>query len=59
LLWTLGGLIGTCGLLVWLELGLSVPLRLVEVMPGRFEKRSVPRSGGEKNYVSNRSSIRE
>ena len=52
LLWTVGGLIGTCGLLVWLELGLSVPLRMVEVMPGRFEKKSVPRSGGEKNYVS-------
>ncbi|KAG0651287.1 High-affinity methionine permease [Hyphodiscus hymeniophilus] len=51
LLWSFGGLIGTCGLLVWLELGLSVPLRLVEVMPGRYEKKSVPRSGGEKNYL--------
>jgi hypothetical protein len=51
LLWTFGGLVGACGLLVWLELGLSVPLRLVEVMPGTFERRSVPRSGGEKNYV--------
>lgn len=51
-MWTFGGLIATCGLLVWLELGLSVPLRLVEVMPGRYERKSVPRSGGEKNYVS-------
>jgi len=51
LFWTFGGLVATCGLLVWLELGLSVPFRIVETVPGTFERRSVPRSGGEKNYV--------
>jgi hypothetical protein len=51
LLWFFGGIVGTCGLLVWLELGLSVPLRVVQIMPGIFERTSVPRSGGEKNYV--------
>ncbi len=48
LLWAFGGLIATCGLLVWLELGLSIPLRLI---PGTGELKNVPRSGGEKNYV--------
>jgi hypothetical protein len=43
ILWPLGALVATSGLLVWLELGLSIP---------KFEGRSVPRSGGEKNYVS-------
>ena len=51
LLWFFGGIVGTCGLLVWLELGLSLPIRVVQVMPGIFERTSVPRSGGEKNYV--------
>lgn len=51
LLWTLGAVVATCGLLVWLELGLSLPLRVVQTMPGIFERKSVPRSGGEKNYV--------
>lgn len=58
-LWAFGGIVGTSGLLVWLELGLSVPLRNVQVMPGIFEKTSVPRSGGEKNYVRDRSKPRE
>ena len=49
LLWTIGGLIATCGLLVWLELGLSLPISKV---PGEEDERNVPRSGGEKNYVS-------
>ncbi len=49
LLWAFGGLVATCGLLVWLELGLSIPLWLI---PGTGELKSVPRSGGEKNYVS-------
>ena len=48
LLWAFGGLITTCGLLVWLELGLSIPVRLI---PGTGELKNVPRSGGEKNYV--------
>ncbi len=49
LLWALGGLVSVCGLLVWLELGLSVPIRTI---PGTNERKSVPRSGGEKNFVS-------
>ena len=48
-LWSLGAIVSISGLLVWLELGLSIP---------RFEvgenEVSVPRSGGEKNYVSPR-----
>ena len=48
LLWAIGGLVSTCGLLVWLELGLSIPLRFI---PGTGELKNVPRSGGEKNYV--------
>ena len=48
LLWGIGGLVATCGLLVWLELGLSIPLRMI---PGTGELKNVPRSGGEKNYV--------
>ena len=42
LLWAFGGLVALAGLHVWNELGLSVP---------RKYERSVPRSGGEKNYV--------
>ncbi len=48
LLWAFGSLVATCGLLVWLELGLSIPPRLI---PGTDEHKNVPRSGGEKNYV--------
>lgn len=55
--WTLGGFLTMCGLLVWLELGLSIPFRNVEVLPGVFEKRSVARSGGEKNYVRSQLSL--
>jgi hypothetical protein len=47
LLWAAGALTATSGLLVWLELGLSVPRQRVR----GGNKRSVPRSGGEKNYV--------
>ncbi len=48
LLWAFGGLISTCGLMVWLQLGLSLPL----LRTGRDHQfRAVPRSGGEKNYV--------
>ena len=50
-LWALGGIFALCGLSVWLELGLSIPFRRI---PGRQEKTSVPRSGGEKNYVCTR-----
>lgn len=48
LLWTAGAVIATSGLLVWLEFGLSVPRKWVN----NTLKTSVPRSGGEKNYVS-------
>jgi len=47
LLWFAGGIISLAASLVWLELGLSTPRLPV---PG-VGKRSVPRSGGEKNYV--------
>ena len=50
LFWFIGGCISLCGLLVWLEFGLSTPRR--KVSDG--DVQSVPRSGGEKNYVSAR-----
>lgn len=46
-MWCVGGLLAFGGLLVYLELGLTIPRYLV-----RGEWRSVPRSGGEKNYVN-------
>ncbi|KAE9371024.1 amino acid transporter [Stipitochalara longipes BDJ] len=55
LFWTFGCIFSTAGLLVWLELGLSVPLRTVKVTPGNpgtFERKSVPRNGGEMNYLA-------
>ena len=57
LLWLLGALFGLCGVLVWLELGLSVPkFRLSDhslepTTDGEGPLESVPRNGGEKNYV--------
>lgn len=48
LLWTLGAIVAFSGLLVWLELALTIPR--VEVVTG--QEVSVSRSGGEKNYVS-------
>jgi hypothetical protein len=47
-MWTFGGLIEICLTAVWLEFSLSVPLYRVEDVDNL---RSVPRSGGEKNYV--------
>lgn len=46
--WVLGGLMTLCVALVWLEFGLSTPRKRVagDVV------QCVPRSGGEKNYVS-------
>ena len=47
-----------CALLVWLELGLSVPTfdlharGLAEPRLGETTLECVPRNGGEKNYVS-------
>lgn len=59
LLWTLGAVVGMSALLVWLELGLSVPKyelpsrELTEAgEEGATMLQSVPRNGGEKNYVS-------
>lgn len=48
-MWVLAAVISICGLYVWLECGLSMPQRLVR---GENKPRGVPRSGGEKNYVS-------
>lgn len=48
-LWVIGAAISLCGLYVWLECGLSMPQRIVR---GETEPRGVPRSGGEKNFVS-------
>jgi hypothetical protein len=48
LFWGIGGLLSVCALLVWLEFGLSTPRRVVT----GGSKQPVPRSGGEKNYVS-------
>ncbi|KAL8997827.1 MAG: hypothetical protein Q9169_002999 [Polycauliona sp. 2 TL-2023] len=56
LLWAFGAVFGLCGLLVWLELGLSIPKFQPQEdgadsidADGRLE--NVPRSGGEKNYL--------
>ena len=57
LLWILGAITGICSLLVWLEFGLSIPKfelqnRNDDDSPAEGESlQSVPRSGGEKNYV--------
>lgn len=61
LLWGIGAIAGISGLLVWLELGLSLPKYRWDELPDRDpneprqanEKQfeCVPRSGGEKNYV--------
>jgi amino acid transporter len=48
LFWGVGGLLSICALLVYLEFGLSTPRRVVT----GGSKQAVPRSGGEKNYVS-------
>ena len=57
LLWSLGAIFGLCGLLVWLELGLSIPKfqnpdeTTDPLLDGEGAFENVPRSGGEKNYV--------
>ncbi|KAL8953687.1 MAG: hypothetical protein Q9222_000471 [Ikaeria aurantiellina] len=58
LLWALGCIIGMSALLIWLELGLSIPKF---ELPNRDENETVrdrgtslqcvPRNGGEKNYL--------
>ena len=58
ILWILGAVFGLCGLLVWLELGLSIPKfqppeqALDPLIEGEGSFENVPRNGGEKNYVS-------
>ncbi|CAO1606103.1 hypothetical protein XANCAGTX0491_009602 [Xanthoria calcicola] len=56
LLWTFGAVFGLCGLLVWLELGLSIPKfqppdESTASLEGEARFENVPRSGGEKNYL--------
>ncbi|KAI9809233.1 MAG: hypothetical protein M1825_002524 [Sarcosagium campestre] len=46
--WPLATLISICGVLCWLEFGLTIPKLEVDGVAGRV---SVPRSGGEKNYL--------
>jgi amino acid transporter len=48
--WAIGGLLTLCVVLVWLEFGLSTPVK--RVAGGVVQ--CVPRSGGEKNYVGSR-----
>lgn len=50
MLWFVGGIIALCGLMCWLELGLTIPFHNVREADG-LKKVSTPRSGGEKNYV--------
>ena len=58
LLWAFGALIALSSLLVWLELGLSIPkfevpdrISTYAGREGDSITRSVPRNGGEKNYL--------
>jgi hypothetical protein len=46
--WVIGAIVAMAGVLVYTEFGLSVPRLLIE---GQEMKESVPRNGGEKNYV--------
>ncbi|OCK89960.1 amino acid transporter [Cenococcum geophilum 1.58] len=54
LLWAFGGLVAMTGVLCWIELGLSVPVQTIPgylTVSGKEEEKSVPRSGGEKNFL--------
>jgi amino acid transporter len=50
LFWLIGGIASMAGILVYTEFGLTIPRHDFD-----GEKKSVPRSGGEKNYVSSAS----
>ncbi|KAH0556312.1 hypothetical protein GP486_005760 [Trichoglossum hirsutum] len=50
IIWSFSGIIVMCGLLCWLELGLSIPFHLISE-DGTMRKVSTPRSGGEKNFL--------
>ena len=57
LLWSVGPVVAISALLCWLELGLSIPkfeIPNTSHQEGEAKKKeeNVPRSGGEKNYVS-------
>lgn len=58
LLWTFGAIVGIASLLVWLELGLSIPKFEIPDRDMTESRRqgdtaiqAVPRNGGEKNYL--------
>ncbi len=48
LVWTAGGIIMLAAGCSWLELGLTIPIVTLN-----DRELSIPRSGGEKNFVSN------
>jgi hypothetical protein len=50
ILWFASGIIVLCGVLCWLELGLTIPMHTV-YENGDPKRVSAPRNGGEKNYV--------
>ncbi|KAF2417528.1 hypothetical protein EJ08DRAFT_80031 [Tothia fuscella] len=50
LVWAFAGIISICGVLCWLELGMSIPFRKI-TENGVIRKVSTPRSGGEKNWL--------
>ena len=60
LLWSVGPVVAISALLCWLELGLSIPKFKIPKSDsehhheggGEIKEENVPRSGGEKNYVS-------
>ena len=61
LLWSVGPVVAISALLCWLELGLSIPKFEIPNTDsteshhegeGETKEENVPRSGGEKNYVS-------
>lgn len=60
LLWTLGAVLSMSGLLVFLELGLSLPKFQPPDAPSEPPREgekpliNMPRNGGAKNYVSSR-----
>jgi hypothetical protein len=51
LLWVAAGIIALSVVLVWVELGLTVPLQNI-ILDGINQRVSTPRSGGDKNYVN-------
>lgn len=61
ILWAVGAIISICALLLWLDMALGIPKSLVaprdengNIRPGDPTMQTVPRNGGEKNYVSSK-----